>query len=88
MSLLEHVFSVEMRSKRFVKNISISDEAHELVLFEGTLGAHVDATLLEGDVLEIIGRNGVIRISLTSDQLRNVLKKQAKTLQNEKEITN
>lgn len=76
MSLLEHVFSVEMKSKRFVKNIFVSDEAHELVLFEGTLGAHEDVTILEGDVLEIIGRNGVLRISLTMDQLQRTLKKQ------------
>lgn len=84
MGPLEHVYSVEMRSKRFVKNISVSDEAHELVLFEGNLGEHVEVTLLEGDVLEIIGKNGVLRVSLTLEQLQGVLKKQA-TLHN-KEI--
>lgn len=83
--LLEHVYSVEMKSKRFVKNISVSDEAHELVLFEGNLGEHIEVTLLEGDVLEIIGQHGVLRVSLSVEQLQGILKRQ-ETLQKEKEM--
>jgi hypothetical protein len=70
---LEHTFSVEMKSKRYVKNISISDEAHDRVLFEGNLGELLELSVVE-DVLEFIGVNGVLRVGLTEDQLRKALK--------------
>lgn len=70
---VEHSFSVEMRSKRYVKSISISDEAHDRVLFEGNLGELVELSLVEGDVLEFIGVNGVLRIDLTEERLRKLL---------------
>ena len=55
---MEHVFSIEMKSKQYVKNISISNEAHDRVLFEGNLGRLLGISLVEGDVLELIGING------------------------------
>lgn len=70
---MEHTFSVEMKSKRYVKNISISDEAHDRVLFEGNLGELLELSVVE-DVLEFIGVNGVLRVGLTEDQLRKALK--------------
>lgn len=69
---MEHTFSVEMRSKKYVKNISISDEAHDRVLFEGNLGELLELSLVE-DVLEFIGVNGVLRVGVTEDQLRKAL---------------
>ena len=71
---LEHAFSIEMKSKRYVKNISISDEAHDRVLFEGNLGKLLNMSLVEGDVLELIGVNGVLRIGLTIEQLQETIK--------------
>jgi len=71
---LEHVFSIEMKSKRYVKNISISNEAHDRVLFEGNLGKLLNISLVEGDVLELIGVNGVLRINLTKEQLQETIK--------------
>jgi hypothetical protein len=70
----EHVFSVEMKSKQYVKNISISDEAHDRVLFEGNLGKLLGISYVEGDVLELIGVNGVLRINLTREQLQEIIK--------------
>ncbi len=72
MENLEHTFSVEMRSKLYVKTVSISDEAQCGVLFEGNLGELVDISFVEGDVLELIGANGVLRINLTSEQLQGI----------------
>ena len=71
---LDHVFSIEMKSKRFVKNISISNEAHDLVLFEGNLGKLLGISLVEGDVLELIGINGILRVNLTKEQLLESIK--------------
>ena len=70
---MEHTFSVEMKAKKHVKNISISDESHDRVLFEGNLGKLLELTLTD-DVLEFIGVNGVLRIGVTEDQLRETLK--------------
>jgi len=72
--VLEHTFSVEMKSKRYVKNISISDEAHDRVLFEGNLGELLELSLVEGNVLEFVGVNGVLRVAITEGQLREAIK--------------
>ena len=76
---MEHTFSVEIKSKKYVKNISISDEAHDRVLFEGSLGELLELSLAE-DVLELIGDNGVLRVGLTEDQLRKALKTESQVL--------
>ena len=64
-----------MKSKHYVKTISISNESHDRVLFEGNLGELVESYLLEGDVLEIKGSNGILRLGLTLNQLREIMKK-------------
>jgi hypothetical protein len=71
---VDHVFTVEIWSKKHVKSISISDEAPDRVLFEGNLGALLELSLVEGDVFEVIGANGVLRISLTREQLQETIK--------------
>jgi len=71
---VENSFSVEMRSKRHVKSISISDEGHDRVLFEGSLGELIELSLVEGDVLEFVGVNGVLRVAVTEEQLLKALK--------------
>ena len=71
---MEHVFSVEMNSKKHVKTVSISDETFDRVLFEGNLGELVELSVVEGDILELLGVNGVLRVSLTGEQLQQALK--------------
>jgi hypothetical protein len=63
-----------MKSKQYVKNISISNEPHDRVLFEGNLGKLLEISLVEGDVLELIGVNGVLRINLSKEQLLESIK--------------
>jgi hypothetical protein len=71
--IFDNTFSVEMKSKLHVKSISISDEARDRVLFEGNLGKMLEVSFVEGDVLEFIGVNGVLRVAITEEQLRKVL---------------
>ncbi len=71
---MEHIFSVEMNSKNQVKNISISNEAHDRVLFEGSIGQLLELSLVESNVLEFIGTKGVLRVAVTEEQLRNALR--------------
>jgi len=75
---VEHTFTVELKSKKDVKNISISNDTHDRVLFEGNLGELKELSLVEGDVLEFIGKNGVLRITLTIEHLKKVLKQASK----------
>ena len=43
------------------------------MLFEGSLGELTKISLAEGDVLELIGVNGILRVDLSEEQLREVL---------------
>jgi hypothetical protein len=77
--ILDHTFSIELKSKIHVKNITISDEAKDKVLFEGSIGKLLDLSLIEDNVLEFIGSNGIIRIAVTEKQLKKALKEASKT---------
>jgi len=44
------------------------------VLFEGNLGELLELSIAEGDVLEFIGVNGVLRVGLTEEQLQKALR--------------
>lgn len=69
-----HVFSVEMKSKGHVKNITISDEAHDRVLFEGDLGEIEDLAIISGSMLEVKGTNGVLRVELGKEETEKLMK--------------
>ena len=62
-----------MKSKADVRNMSISDEALERVLFEGDLGDLMNVLVIDGDVLEVVGTNGVLRLGICEDVLKQVL---------------
>ena len=55
--------------------MSVSNESHEHVLFEGSLGELEELSMIEGVVLEVRGTNGVLRIDLSEDDLRKMLSK-------------
>ena len=66
----ERVFSVELKSKRNLKNIILTDGSSDSVLIEGTIGELVQATFAEGVVLEVVGKNGVLRLDLGEDDIK------------------
>jgi hypothetical protein len=70
---IRYTFSIELISKKHVKNISISDEAKDRVLFDGDLGALTSLSLLDGRMLELEGENGVLRTAINEDHLQKVL---------------
>jgi hypothetical protein len=70
---MEHSFSIEMKSKKHVRHLSVSNESHDPVLFEGALGRLEELSMVEGAVLEVKGTNGVLRIDLGEDELRKML---------------
>ncbi|UCH57275.1 MAG: hypothetical protein JSV18_08085 [Candidatus Bathyarchaeota archaeon] len=71
----EHAFSVEMRSKKHVRHISMSNTTQDRVLFEGYLGELECLSMIEGRVLKVHGENGTLRIDLSIEELRDLLTK-------------
>ena len=65
----ERVFSVELKSKRDLKNFNLTNGSNENVLLEGNLGELLQAKFAEGIVLEVVGKKGVLRIDLTEDEI-------------------
>jgi hypothetical protein len=71
----EHAFSVEMKSKEYIKQLSVNSKGHTPVLFEGILGDLKNLSLVEDLVLEINGDKGILRIDLAKDDLMELFKK-------------
>ncbi len=65
----ERFFSVELKSKADLKSITLGNGSGDCVLVEGSIGGLVQATFVEGLILEITGRKGVLRINLEKDEL-------------------
>ncbi len=70
----ERVFSVELKSKRNLKNVTLTNGSSDSVLLEGTIGELVHAKFAEGVVLEVVGKNGVLRLDLTEDEITKTAK--------------
>jgi len=78
-----HGFSVELKAKRYVRRISLSNGHHEAVLIEGVLGELVDLSILEGTVLRVEGTNGTLMLDLSEDELLKVLRKELRNAREE-----
>jgi hypothetical protein len=66
----ERVFSVELKSKSYLKNVTLTNGSNESVLVEGTIGELVHATFAEGILLEIVGKKGVLTIDLEEEEIK------------------
>jgi hypothetical protein len=68
----EHSFSIEMKSEHSVKRISFLDENGH-VFFEGFLGTLKTISMVEGVMLEIEGKNGVLKLDITQHDMEKCL---------------
>jgi hypothetical protein len=66
----ERFFSVELKSKVSLKNITLTNGAQENVLVEGSIGELQRAEFSEGIILEVVGDKGVLRINLSLDDIK------------------
>ncbi len=66
----ERVFSVELKSKNHLKNVTLANGSSDSVLVEGTIGELEQATFAEGIILEVVGKKGVLRIDLSADEIK------------------
>ena len=77
----ERVFSIELKSSRNLKNLSLTSRSNESVVVEGDIGKLVEAKFAEGAILEVVGDCGVLRVDLSENEiLRTDSKKSAKPL--------
>ena len=65
----ERFFSVELKSKTHLKNVSLTNGSHDNVLLEGTLGELSSACFVEGEILEVCGKKGTLRINLREHEI-------------------
>jgi hypothetical protein len=72
----ERFFSVELKSKVNLKNVTVRESSQENVLVEGTLGKLQHAEFADGVVLEVFGDKGVLRVNLTIDDIKKIEKKE------------
>ena len=66
-------FSVEIKSKKHLKNVLISNNLHERVLVEGFLGEFSEIKMIENALIQFNGANGVLRIDLSDDEFSQML---------------
>jgi len=69
----ERIFSVELKSKRDLRNVTLANGQGESVLIEGTIGRLVQATFTEGIILEVIGESGSLRLDLEEGEIRKTI---------------
>ncbi len=68
------VFSVELKSKRNLKNVTLNNGSSDSVLLEGTIGELIQAKFAEGIILEVIGKDGVLRVDLGEEEIQKTPK--------------
>jgi hypothetical protein len=67
-----HAFSIELKSKEFIRNVMISNRTGERVLVEGFLGELEEVSFVEGAMLELRGSNGVLRMDLKEEEFETL----------------
>ena len=70
-----HSFSVELKSKDYVKTLSLSNNGRERVLVEGVLGELEDIDIIEEAVFQLKGANGSMTLDLTEEEISRMLTK-------------
>jgi len=65
--------SIEMKLRKHVKSLVVSEEMLDQVLFEGNLGQILELSMVDNRVLEVRGVNGVLRVDLTLEELEEMI---------------
>ena len=79
----ERVFSIELKSKANLKNVTLTNGSSDSVLVEGTIGELVQATFAEGIILEVVGKNGILRIDLGENEIKKTTEKNQPEVKNQ-----
>ncbi len=71
----ERSFSIQLKSKADLKNVTLSSNFNESVQVEGTIGELHHSEFVEGVILEIVGEKGILRIDIAENELNKLCKK-------------
>ncbi len=58
-------FSIEIKSRKHIKTLNLSNGHPDAVLIEGDLGPVIEVSMFEDRVLIVKGRHGTIRVELS-----------------------
>jgi hypothetical protein len=70
----ERFFSVELKSRVHLKNVTLTNGSADNALIEGTLGDLVQATFAEDVIFEVVGTKGTFRINLAKNEIKEAKK--------------
>ena len=70
----ERFFSVELKSKTHLKNVTLTNGSADNALIEGTLGELVQASFAEDVIFEVVGTKGTFRINLAQNEIKEAKK--------------
>ncbi|MGZ8889658.1 MAG: hypothetical protein ACXW1D_09045 [Halobacteriota archaeon] len=76
-------FSVELKSKSDLKNVTLTNGSSNNVLLEGTIGELLQAKFAEGIILEIVGKDGVLRVDLGEEEIQKTPKQNIREAKNQ-----
>ncbi|MFH0897049.1 MAG: hypothetical protein V1850_03245 [Candidatus Bathyarchaeota archaeon] len=68
----KHIFSIELKSKEYLKLVAIPNDVGDDVSIVGFLGELETVGLVEGVVLEIQGTNGSLKMELKEEELKRL----------------
>jgi hypothetical protein len=72
----KRAFSIELNSRNSLSRASVDntrkgrENKNDDITIEGTIGFFKEAQFVEGEVLEVCGSEGVLRIDLTNEEIR------------------
>jgi hypothetical protein len=66
----ERSFSIDLRSKVDLKNITLNENLQENALIEGTIGKLEHAGFVDDMILEVLGTKGVLRIDVSENEIK------------------
>ncbi|MBN2336825.1 hypothetical protein JXL21_14820 [Candidatus Bathyarchaeota archaeon] len=66
---MRHSFSVDLKSRNYLHQLSVSRESQGQVMLEGELGEITEIEYIEGKVLVVTGSNGVLRLDICRERL-------------------
>jgi hypothetical protein len=65
--------SVEMKQRKYIKTMMLTDERSGESLFEANFGQLIELTLTDDSVLEMGSNNGTLRVDVTFEEIAAIV---------------
>jgi len=74
----ERSFSIELKSKTNLNNLTLTNGSNEKATIEGTIGKLERAQFIENTVLEIVGQKGNLMVEVSGNEINKTSAKEVK----------